>query len=122
MPSLNCVVLSVAKVIELELVWTVKFGAAIEVTLPWMSSISPLSSSSLLPAATEVVTLNLGITLADVGGVPVKVTEPARSRSKLITADELAAMVIAGLNVTLTVVDVSVAGIFTGAGGTALFR
>ena len=34
MPSLNCVVLSVAKVMLLVLVWMVKFGAAIDVTLP----------------------------------------------------------------------------------------
>src|SRR5690349_11818778 len=119
MPSLNCVLLLVAKTMLLVLVWMVKFGAAIAVTLPWTSSISPLSSSELLAVA--VVTLNFAVTVAEVGGVPVSTTELARSRSKLMTVELVLLTVIGPVKVTVTLGLVSVAGIFTGAGGTALF-
>ena len=84
-----------------------------------MSSISPLSSSVLLAVA--VVTLNLAVTVAEVGGVPVSTTEFARSKSKLSTEELLLVTVIGAVKVTVTLPLVRVAGIFTGAGGTALF-
>src|ERR1051326_3984991 len=118
MPSLNCVVLLVAKVMVLCPFWMVKLGALMAVTLPCTSSISPLSSSELLAVA--VVTLNLGVTEAEVGGVPLSVMEPAKSISKLMTVEFVLVTVMGPVNVTVTLGLVKVLGIFTGAGGTAL--
>src|SRR5437588_12665730 len=96
----------------------VKLGALIAVTLPCTSSISPLSLSWLLAVA--VVTLNFGVTEAEVGGVPLSATEPARSRSKLMTVELLLVTVMGEVKVTVTLGLARVAVIFTGAGGTAL--
>src|SRR5215467_892707 len=96
----------------------VKFGALMALTLPCTSSISPRSSPEL--SAVAVVTLNFGVTEAEAGGVPLNVIEPARSISKLMTVEFELVTVIGAVKVTVTFGLVKVAGIFTGAGGTAL--
>src|SRR5579859_1768780 len=96
----------------------VKLGALMALTVPCTSSISPLSSPELL--AVLVVTLNLGVTLAELGGVPLRVMEPARSISKLMTVELVLVTVMGEVKVMVTLGLVKVAGIFTGAGGTAL--
>src|SRR6266481_1801100 len=94
----------------------VKFGALTAVTLPWASSISPWSSPSLSPPLTvDVVTLNVGATVAEVTGLPFSVTEDARFRSKFTTTELDLVMVSAGLNVTVIVDEESVAGTLAGA-------
>src|SRR5437899_4097884 len=109
MPSLNLVLLSVAKVTVLLPVSMVKVGALMAGTLPWTSSISSLSSSSSfsLGATVEEVTLNFGLTVADVTGVPCNVIELARSKSKLINSGVVPTVMLA--NVTFTVGEERVA-------------
>ena len=60
----------------------------------------------------EVVTVNVGVTVAEVTGVPFSTMEFTRSRSKLRNVGVVPMVILA--KVTFTVLLVRVAGIFVG--------